>query len=252
MTSLGSDSRPRISVVIHAFNAAESLQELVQRMEPELREQCTECDVTLVNDGQRNALLVGIRAAEQDLIITMDDDLQHPPEEISTLIAALIVQKAKGAETARRIDAFRILRRVLREGFTNFSGPLVSIDGLLTWFTNRFGWVHVAHEAQKRGESNYTFNRLDAHALKLVTGFSTLPLQIASWIGFSTLIFGFLAMAYALVRNLIEGAAPAGFPFLVSSITFFSGAQLMALGIIGEYLARAHFRIMDRPAFVVR
>lgn len=305
-----SDSRKCISVVVPVFNAAENLPELVKRLESVLVENCDGFELILVNDGskdsswaciqelaidrkwlkgidltrnygQHNALLVGIRAASQEFILTIDDDLQHPPEEIPKLLAALnddldvvygtpeklphsvgrnlaslitkvILQKAMGADTARRIDAFRVFRTVMREGFAKFSGPFVSIDVLLTWSTSRFGWIHVNHEPRKRGESNYTFYRLVTHALNMLTGFSTLPLQIASWTGFATLIFGFLAMSYALIRNFIEGAAPAGFPFLVSLITIFSGAQLMALGIIGEYLARAHFRIMDRPAFVVR
>ncbi len=310
MTSPPHDSRKSLSVVVPVYNAAQNLPELVERLEPVLVANCDEYELIMVNDGskdeswkliddlakdrgwvrgidltrnygQHNALLVGIRAAQKEIILTMDDDLQHPPEEIPKLMAALtddldvvygtpeelphsagrnlasmitkiILQKAMGADTARRIDAFRIFRRVMREGFAKFSGPFVSIDVLLTWATSRFSWIYVEHEPRKRGQSNYTFYRLLTHALNLLTGFSTLPLQIASWTGFATLIFGFFAMSYALIRNFIEGAAPAGFPFLVSLVTILSGAQLMALGIIGEYLARAHFRIMDRPAFVIR
>jgi undecaprenyl-phosphate 4-deoxy-4-formamido-L-arabinose transferase len=85
----------------------------------------------------------------------------------------------------------------------------------------------------------------------MMTGFSTVPLQFASVVGFAFTIFGFLVLVYVVGRYLIEGGGVPGFPFLASIIAIFSGAQLFALGIIGEYLARMHFRLMDRPPYVV-
>ena len=233
------------------------------------------------NYGQHNALLCGIRAARYDVIVTMDDDLQHPPEEIPKLLAKLAegydvvygaprelphgllrnlastmtkmaLQGAVGAETARRISAFRAFRTELREAFRTFSGPYVSIDVLLTWGTTRFTHVFVRHEPRMIGESNYTFRKLLTHALNMMTGFSTLPLQVASLIGFAIMVFGVFILALVVVRYLVDNSGAAGFPFLASIIALFSGAQLFALGVIGEYLARMHFRLMDRPSYTIR
>lgn len=234
------------------------------------------------NFGQHNAILCGIRAARHGLIVTLDDDLQNPPEEISKLLARLTddvdvvygtpeqeqhgflrdmssritklaLQTAMSAETARHVSAFRILRTHLREAFATYGGPFVSIDVLLTWGTTRFSHVMVRHEARKEGRSNYTFRKLVTHALNMMTGFSTLPLQIASLIGFFFTLFGFFVLALVLVTYIVNaGSTVPGFAFLASIIAIFSGAQLFALGIIGEYLARIHFRTMDRPTYHVR
>jgi len=90
------------------------------------------------------------------------------------------------------------------------------------------------------------------HALNMMTGFSVLPLQIASMVGFAFTLFGFGVLAYVLGRLFILGASVPGFPFLASIIAIFSGAQLFSLGIIGEYLSRMHFRLMDRPPYAVK
>src|SRR5207245_11109197 len=90
------------------------------------------------------------------------------------------------------------------------------------------------------------------HALNMMTGFATLPLQFASLVGFVFTLFGVGVLVYVVGRYLLEGTSVPGFPFLASVIAIFSGAQLFALGIIGEYLARIHFRMMERPAYAVR
>ena len=93
--------------------------------------------------------------------------------------------------------------------------------------------------------------RLVRHALDMMTGFSTAPLQLASLIGFSCTLFGVGVFFYVFVRYCLEGSIP-GFPFLASIIAIFSGAQLFALGVIGEYLARMHFRTMNQPPYAIR
>jgi len=122
---------------------------------------------------------------------------------------------------------------------------------LLTWATTRFGATTVAFQPRHSGSSNYTFTKLVRHALDMMTGFSTAPLQVASLIGFTCMLFGIAVFIYVFVRYCLEGSVP-GFPFLASIIAIFSGAQLFALGVIGEYLARMHFRSMRQPAYVVR
>jgi glycosyltransferase involved in cell wall biosynthesis len=233
------------------------------------------------NYGQHNALLCGIRDARYEVIVTMDDDLQHPPEEIPKLLAKLddnydvvygtpaheqhglwrdlasqvtklALQNAMGSRTARQVSAFRVCRTELRNAFENYQGPFPSIDVLLTWGTTRLAAVKVRHEPRRGGVSNYTVGKLLRHAFNMMTGFSVLPLQLASVVGFVFSVLGLLVLGYVLGRYLVEGGSVPGFPFLASVIAIFSGAQLFALGIIGEYLARMHFRMMDRPTYTVR
>jgi undecaprenyl-phosphate 4-deoxy-4-formamido-L-arabinose transferase len=251
------------------------VEELVQRFE-------TVRGLNLMrNYGQHNALLAGIRQAQYEMVVTLDDDLQNPPEEIPKLlhkiaegydvvygtpqreqhgfwrdkasrVTKFALQGAMGAETARKVSAFRVFRTQVREAFEGYSGPFVSIDVLLTWGTTRFASVPVRHDARAVGASNYTFRKLVAHALNMMTGFSVLPLKIASWMGFAFTAFGFLVLLYVVGRYLIQGGSVPGFPFLASTIAIFSGVQLFALGIIGEYLARMYFRTMQKPAYAVR
>jgi undecaprenyl-phosphate 4-deoxy-4-formamido-L-arabinose transferase len=232
------------------------------------------------NYGQHNALLCGIRLAKYPIIVTLDDDLQTPPEEIPKMLAKLAeghdvvygtpyhqthglfrdlaswvtklaLQTAMGAATARNVSAFRVFRTHLREAFSSYSGPHVSIDVLLTWGTRKFDAIPVRNDERTIGASNYTLGKLVRHAMNMMTGFSTLPLQLASLTGFVFTFAGMTLLAYVLLRYFVEGGSVPGFPFLASAITIFSGAQLFALGIIGEYLARMHFRMMDQPSYAV-
>jgi undecaprenyl-phosphate 4-deoxy-4-formamido-L-arabinose transferase len=110
----------------------------------------------------------------------------------------------------------------------------------------------MRHDLRQVGRSHYTFRKLVTHALNMMTGFSTLPLQFASLVGFAFTLFGIGVLVYVVGRYLIHGTTVPGFPFLASVIAIFSGAQLFALGIIGEYLARMHFRMMERPTYSVQ
>jgi glycosyltransferase involved in cell wall biosynthesis len=233
------------------------------------------------NYGQHNALLCGIRQARHQITATIDDDLQNPPAEIPKLLKKLaegydvvygaprqqmhgmrrnlasrvtkmVLGGAMGAETARNISAFRVFRTRLREAFAEYCNPYVSIDVLLTWGTQRFTSVSVAHHPRVTGISNYTWRKLVVHALNMATGFSVIPLQVASLLGFSFTLFGLVVLALVLVRYLVQGGSVPGFAFLASTIAIFSGAQLFALGIIGEYIARIHLRTMNRPPYAVR
>lgn len=299
-----------VSVVVPVHNSESILQALVDRLEPVLRSQSMEFELILVNDGSRdgswevieglcgknqwvqginlmrnygqhNALLCGIRAARYSYLVTMDDDLQHPPEEIPRLLEALdrgsdvvygkpheeqhglwrdvssritkcALRLAMGASIAGDVSAFRAFRTELRNAFRNYQSPFVFIDVLLTWGTTRFAAVTVRHDRRLSGTSNYTFGLLVRHAIDMLTGFSTLPLQMAGMIGFLLTLFGIGVLIYVLGRYIIAGGSVPGFPFLASVIAIFSGSQLFALGIIGEYLAQIHRRTMERPSYVVR
>jgi undecaprenyl-phosphate 4-deoxy-4-formamido-L-arabinose transferase len=230
------------------------------------------------NYGQHNATLCGVRAACYEVIVTMDQDLQHPPEEIPLLLAKLaegydvvygsprklpqalwrnvmtasikwVLAKVVGLSSVYNVSAFRAFRTHLREAFAKFQSPSLILDVLLSWGTTRFTSVQVNIAHAER--TNYTFIMLIRAAMLILIGYSTLPLRFASWLGFVMTLFGLSIFMYVLVIYFTVGSLP-GFPFLASIIALFSGAQLFALGIFGEYLARMFDRSMDRPPYVIQ
>ncbi len=299
-----------VSIVIPVFNAERTIDELCANIVNELSGITSDFEIILVEDssndrswqiieaaaksnerirglelgrnfGQHNALLCGIRAARFDIIVTVDDDLQHPASQIPVLLNELAkghdvvygtpraeqhgllrnmasrmtkfaLQGAMGVDAARNVSAFRAFNTVLRDAFADFRSPSVSIDVLLTWATSNFASVKVEHLPRAIGESNYTLRKLISHAFDLITGFSALPLKMASIAGFVLTFFGASILAYVLIRYFVNGENVPGFAFLASIIAIFSGAQMFALGIFGEYLARIHFRTLNRPPYFVR
>ena len=230
------------------------------------------------NYGQHNATLCGVRAARYEVVVTMDQDLQHPPAEIPHLLTKLdegydvvygaprklpqsfwrnlltasikwMLAKVIGLPSIHDVSAFRAFRTHLREAFANFQSPSLILDVLLSWGTTRFTSVPVDIAPAER--SNYNFTMLVRTATLILIGYSTLPLRIASWIGFGMTLFGLGVFVYVLVVYFTAGSPP-GFPFLASMIALVSGAQLFALGIFGEYLARMFERSMDRPPYVIQ
>lgn len=299
-----------LSIVVPTYNCEAGLEMLVERLEAILPGISPEYELILVDDGSRdgtwsrvletarkrpwvrgigllrnygqhNALLCGIRAVRYELTVTMDDDLQHPPEEIPKLLAKLsegwdlvygtpethqhglwrnmasritkwALQSAVGTASAGKVSAFRAFRTKVRDAFQHYNGPFVSVDVLLSWGTSRVASQTVRHDSRRHGLSNYTFRMLVSHAIDMMTGFSAWPLRVASFVGFAATLFGIGVLLYVIIRYVQAGGSVPGFPFLASIIAIFGGAQLFALGIIGEYLARMHFRAMERPTYAVR
>jgi glycosyltransferase involved in cell wall biosynthesis len=298
-----------LSIVVPVYNSAGSLPMLIDRLTSVL-DGGDDYEIVLVNDGssdtswpvieqlaaerarvrgidlmrnygQHNALLAGIRAARNPVVITLDDDLQNPPEEIPKLLAKLdegndvvygswrvpahgllrnlatrvtkfALRGVIGSEIAGQVSAYRAFRTDLRGAFADFVGPYVSIDVLLSWGTSRFAATPVRHDPRAAGKSSYGLGRLATHALNVLTGFSTRPLRIASLMGLAFTLLGGVVLVLVIVRYFASGRVVPGFAFLASIIAIFSGAQLLTLGIMGEYLARMHVRIMDRPPYAVR
>lgn len=303
-------SKCSISVVVPVYYGELTLKELIKRLELVLGPLTQAYEIILVNDGsadrswqviqqlteehsevrginlmrnygQHNALLAGIRSAKYEITVTIDDDLQHNPEniplllsklkegydvvygspmaekhglwrDIASVITKLTLATVMNSTSARHVSAFRVFYTRLRDAFKDYVGPSVSIDVLLTWGTSHFSYVEVKHEKRVRGESHYNFRKLVAHAFNLMTGFSTIPLRISTGVGFLFIFFGIIIFLYVIIRYLIQGGAVPGFTFLSSLIVIFSGAQLFTLGIMGEYLARMHFRLMDKPTYVIK
>ena len=298
-----------VSVVIPVFNSGRTLPKLVKQISLILPELHENFELVLVNDGsqdnswhiieatcekygwvrgiclmcnygQHNATLAGIRSVKYNVTITLDDDLQHAPNQIQKLINKLSdgfdviygtpkaephgvfrgiasrilkisLRHALGAEAARNVSAFRVFRTELREGFKDFNSTFVSVDVLLSWSTKHFGSVKVPHLKRGNGKSNYSLFQLLQHALTLITGYSVFPLQLASFLGFLITGFGFVVLLYVSVNFFLNENSVPGFPFLASIIAIFSGAQMFSLGIIGEYLARMHFRLMNKPVYFI-
>jgi len=159
-----------------------------------------------------------------------------------------VLASIMGVPSVKSISAFRAFRTQLRSAFDESKSPSLILDVLLSWGTTRFTSVQV--NIVEAGASNYNFVSLVRAALLILTGYSTKPLRLASWIGFLMTLFGMGIFVYVVVTYFTAGSLP-GFPFLASVISLFSGMQMFALGIFGEYLARMFERSMDRPAYVV-
>ena len=233
------------------------------------------------NYGQHAALLAGIQASRGAVVVTMDDDMQTPPEEIPKLLTTLeggfdlvygtreheqhglfrnlcsvtakkLLNRLLGIRVATSITSYKAFRSELRSSFASQTGPVVFIDAILCWATTRIGTVGVRHEPRLQGPSGYNFKKLIRHTVNMVTSFSQVPLQIASFIGLATMLFGFLLFLYVLLDFVFQGNPVKGFTFLSAAITLFSGVQLFVLGVIGEYLARMHQKNIGMPAYSVR
>lgn len=297
-----------VSVVVPVYQSPGTLHQLVERIEKTLRE--IDFEVLLIDDGsgpstwgiiqeiaasdpkvrgirlgrnsgQHNALVAGVRHAQHEITVTLDDDLQNPPEEIPRLLRVLeessvdvvygvprqvaqhgwrrasgwtirrTMQFVLGVDEAVNMSSFRAFRTQLRNAFSANLGPGVSLDALLAWGTDRFAAVPVDHSERLQGRSNYSVRKLINFAVDAVTGYTTLPLRAASALGFVTAAGGLVLMGIFVIAPFVRGISVQGFPFLASTIILFAGIQLVTLGVIGEYLARMHFRIMNRPEYLI-
>jgi glycosyltransferase involved in cell wall biosynthesis len=297
------------SVIIPVYRGEKTLPALIERLGSVLPGLCADYEVILVNDGspdrsweviqglaqthpwviginlmrnygQHNALLCGVRAARWSVCVTMDDDLQHPPEEIGKLLAKLaegydvvyglpirlphslwrnlfsrlikrLLSFVMGIPTLSDIGSFRVFRTDIRQAFIDYQNPNVILDVLLSWGTTSFGSIRVNEDPRASAASNYSFGKLVQTALLLLTGYSTAPLRLASQVGLLSTLFGLAIFGSVVTIYFTAGSVP-GFPFLASIISVLSGVQLFTLGIFGEYLARMFDRSMDRPTYVVR
>jgi len=295
-----------LSVVVPVYRGEKLIEPLVERLSKALPGFTEKYELILVNDGspdgswavieqlaqkytwvrgirlmrnfgQQNALLCGIRAARFEVTVTMDQDLQHPPEDIPLLLAELekgfdvvygtpkklpngflrnlltanikrMLANIMGMPFIRHISSYCVFRTYLRKASENFQSSFPNLEVLLSWGTTRFTSVSV--NIAEAHNSNYNFKSLVKMTMLILMGFSTKPLRLASWIGFVMTTFGIGIFIYVLVTYFAAGSLP-GFPFLASIIALFSGAQLFALGIFGEYLALMFDRSMDRPPYVV-
>ena len=299
-----------ISVVIPVYNSAQYLSELVRRLISVLESETPYFEIIFVDDGstdeswnvlseiwtrfpsrilgiqlmrnygQHNALMCGFRQARGQYIVTMDDDLQNPPEEIPKLLATIRtncadlvygVCKHKQQAGWRNLGSilvgkfhkqvlkvpfeptsFRIIKRRLLESILSYNMNFTYVDGLLTWNTQRIDAIFVEHHARTNGRSGYSVSRLIVLALNLFTNFSLIPLQLVSVWGMLVAVVGLLFGVYFLVQSFLSNITVSGYASTIVAILVLGGTQLLALGIIGEYLGRVHLNVNRKPQYVER
>jgi undecaprenyl-phosphate 4-deoxy-4-formamido-L-arabinose transferase len=232
------------------------------------------------NFGQHNALMCGFRHSRGRVVVTLDDDLQTPPEEIPKLLAAIedgdldLVYGNYGtkhhlpwrnagswlittfyrmtSKNAVTISSYRAVRRELLRCVFAYDLNFTIVDGLFAWNTRRIGAVSVDHHPRREGRSGYSVGKLVSLAFNLFTNFSLLPLQLVSALGLLAALGGFAAAAVYLALYLMSDIKVPGYASIIISILVMGGIQLMALGIMGEYLGRLHLNVNRKPQYAVR
>ncbi|GAA1591072.1 glycosyltransferase family 2 protein [Kribbella sancticallisti] len=298
----------RVSVVVPCYRSAATLPRLVEGLVGVLPEVADGFEVVLVVDGspddtwlvakglageheevrairlarnygQHNAVIAGVRSAQYEIVVTMDDDLQHPADQVPVLLRALrddvdlvygvpvkeehglarnfssrLVKRAMASamavREARSISAFRAFRTELREGFERLDGPQPSVDVALSWSTTRIAQTTVQMDARTIGRSNYTTWMLVKHALTMITGYSVEPLRLIGYLGLVCVLLG-LGLLVATIVQVVAGDA-GGITAIAAMVAVFAGAQMVALGVLGEYVGRLHSGSTGRPTYVIR
>lgn len=299
-----------VSVVVPCYRSAATLAPLVSRINDALPAYVSDFEVILVIDGpdrptwaaahelqrqhrqvqairlsrnfgQHNALVAGVRTARYDVVVTMDDDLQHRPEEIPALLAALTddvdlvygvaaeeehgaarsfasrfakstLERMLSVRGARQISAFRAFRTFLRDGFTQLHGPHACLDVALSWGTTNVASVPVVMDERTHGRSGYTVRMLLRHTLNMVLGYSSAPLRLVTYLGFLIGVVGLALFARVLFLYFTGQTTVTGWTTVVSAVAIFSSAQMIGIGVLGEYVGRVHENGLGLPTYVVR
>ena len=299
-----------LSIVIPVYRSQETLRPLVDRLLPVLEATGREHEIVFVDDGspdqswtilrdlhaehpdrivtvqlmrnfgQHNALMCGFRHARGRLIVTMDDDLQNPPEEIPKVLEVIEVGRydlVYGHYGSKRhsgwrnlgsalvnafyrltfrnhvtVASFRAIRRELIDSILSYNLNFTFIDGLLAWNTRRIGSVPVEHHPRSAGRSGYSPLRLLTLAFNLFTNFSLLPLQLVSAIGFFFAACGMATALYYILMFITQRIVVPGYASIIIAVLVLGGTQLLALGIMGEYLGRLHLNVNRKPQYTVR
>jgi glycosyltransferase involved in cell wall biosynthesis len=247
--------------------------------------QRTDVPVTFVNlsrnFGEHNAVMAGLAFARGDYVITMDDDLQNPPEEVARLVAYARSEKLDVVYTRYRtkqhalwrnlgsrfanwaanlvlekpkdlyLSSFRCVSAFVVENVLRYQGPYPYVDGLILQVTRNVGSLEVMHLPRAEGRSNYTLRRLVRLWLNMFVNFSIIPLRFSTLMGFLTSILG-IVWAVITILEALTGRPPEGWASLMVAVLLLSGLQLMLLGIVGEYLGRIFLTANRKPQYIVR
>ncbi|MGB3462385.1 MAG: glycosyltransferase family 2 protein [Rhodanobacter lindaniclasticus] len=305
---ISSNSTVEVSIVVPVYGGSAALPELCCRLDQVMQSGGLDYEVILVDDrgqteawstictvaaqyprvrglrlgrnfGQHAATICGIAHARGEWIITMDDDLEHPPESVPALLAAgdddhpLVY----GVFEQRTHAAYRnlssgLMRRMLKRAFPDLNedycsfraihAPLAKqldrfglnrpyIDGMLSWLTSSTRSVSVQHKQRQHGESTYTIRKLLSHAANIFVTFSYLPLRISTFGGAALAGLSFLYLLYVIYGRLSGSIHDPGYASLMSVVLFACGIQLLILGVVGEYVGRLMGATFRRPVYVV-
>lgn len=233
------------------------------------------------NVGEHNAVMAGLKFAEGDWVLIMDDDFQTTPEEglrlvkyainnnylvvygsyksrkhnffrnfgskINDLTANLILRKPKNLY----LNSFKCINQKLVKEIIKYEGPYPYVDGLILSNTTNIGTLEIEHNKRKDGKSQYSFYKLLKLYLNIATNFSTYPIHLFSTVG---LIIAFLSSIYGIiiiVEKILNPDLPAGYSSLLTAIFFFSGVQLIFLGLIGEYVGKILKNVNQEPQYTI-
>lgn len=232
------------------------------------------------NYGQHNALMCGFKYASGRIIVTLDDDLQNPPEEIHRLYEHLeetqsdvvyglprkrndryfrkfasipiqyFIQKSIGLPGP--VSSYRLIRRPVIDAIINYKLNFTFIDGLISWNTSQITYLTIEHNHRGTGTSGYSIRKLIFHALNIITNFSLFPLQIASATGLLTALSGLSLGVFYIIQYSINNITVPGFASIIVAVLTLGGLQLLALGIVGEYIGRIHLNINCKPQYTIR
>jgi len=233
------------------------------------------------NFGEHNAVMTGLRHARGAYVITMDDDLQNPPEEVLKLydharlhgwdvvytryavkqhegwrnlgsrfanrVADHLLDKPKGLY----LSSFRCMSALVVDAIIRYAGPYPYVDGLIMQVTQRIDSIEVRHLPRVEGRSNYNLRRLVRLWLNLATNFSILPLRLAVMAGAVMGVLGVVAAAF-VVLEAMTGETPSGWASMMTVTLLLSGIQFIILGILGEYAGRTFMSANGKPQGIVR
>ncbi len=303
------EKSPIYSVVVPVYNSQYTLRELFERLHKVFNSISKTYEVIFVNDcsrdgswqvletlqkdfpeqvvaihlsrnfGQHNALMCGFNHVKGDFVITIDDDLQIPPEEILKLITrqaeteadliygvyekkkhnpfrnlgSLLVQKVfqRIFKNQGDITSFKLFKSSLCDSVKQHRQSFVFIDGLLHWHTQYIDYQLVRHEQRKEGRSGYSLKKLLLLTSNLLFNFTTYPLKMIIYLGMTVALVSFLVGIVFIVMKIIYDV-PLGFTALIVSIFFSTGILLIVLGVVGEYISRIYSLQNDKPQFSIR
>jgi undecaprenyl-phosphate 4-deoxy-4-formamido-L-arabinose transferase len=233
-----------------------------------------------MNAGQHNALMAGFAQARGAVVMTMDDDLQHAPSDIpalldelaagrdvvyarfskrkhaawklagsrlNDLVAGYLMNKPKGLY----LSPFRAMKAAIVADVLRYRGPYVYVDGLILSVTRNIGSVLVEHHDRFAGDSGYSLRKSISLWLKMATSFSIVPLRLTSFLGLFFAGLGFLLAVLLVIQKFTLDLMPIGWSSLIVTVLMIGGVQLVALGMLGEYLGRVLLTLNSRPQYVV-
>lgn len=308
-TAMDKSEPVEISLVIPVYNEAPILPELVSRLTAVCSGLGKSYEIILVDDGscdasfqvlqelkkrddalrvlkftrnfgQQAAVLAGFRLCRGDIVVQLDSDLQHPPEEIPKLLDAftdevdlvttiplrrrdglLRVLGSKylhgfgkllfGGAFKLNLSSFRAMRRPVIEKVEACRDQSRYMAVLMSWMGVPSVEIQVEHHIRQKGRTKYSILNLIQLTWDLITGYSSFPLRMVTYMGLLGAMLGFAVMMFLLYQRVVEGILIEGFIVLSAVFAFFASVQLLSIGFLGEYLGRVHMQIQNRPEYIV-